>query len=229
VERHPARQVGRDGGEDVTSLEGPAHGVPVVAGQGRGHRGERPPLEEEPQEPVVGAHEVVAVGGHGQGAARTADSGVDHRQVHRAGREEAIGVRQQNPGLPHVLGRHAVGQIDHSGPRVYPEHDALHDPDIRVVEPEVRQERHDPARPRRRGPRRPPPRPPPGQGGAGEAGAGSGPTRCLAATLRDVRYRSDGPLRARASPAQSSLGEDSEGGRRDPPPIICRAGRRSPR
>jgi hypothetical protein len=116
--------------------------VPPVAQ----HDASRPrQVEAEPEEPVVGADEVVAARLHGDRSPGRADTGIDDRQVHRAAREEAPRRLEEQGGPSEVLRRHGVGQVDEPRPGVDPEQHSLEGADVRVIEPEVGEQGDDAA------------------------------------------------------------------------------------
>jgi hypothetical protein len=158
AERHPERAAGRGRGEDVAGMERPAQpdaARPVVGAVGERDRAGPGLGQAEAEEPVVGTHEVVAVGHDGEGPAGAPHARIDHGEVDRPGGEAPVGGFERERAAAHVLGRNGVGEVHEPGGGVDPEDHPLDDADVRIVQAEVAQERDDPARPGRRRPAAP--------------------------------------------------------------------------
>jgi hypothetical protein len=149
--RHADRSVRGHRGEDVARVEGPAHDLAVV-GLIRGGDDDRPgTVAQEAEEAVVGTHKVVSVRQERQRTPRPADPRIDDRQMNGPWRKKGVGGRQRQRAPPDVLRRNGMGEVDELRSGVDAEKDPFDDPDVRVLEAEVRQKRHDPARAREPG------------------------------------------------------------------------------
>ena len=135
-------------GEQVAPVEGAAHdGQPEVRlGQLEGAPALA--LQERREEPVVGPDEDLPARGQGQPAARGADAGVDHGEMHGARREERRRGLQRQRALGDVVALDLVGHVDElqrlPGGLGDAEHHALHLRDVGIAEPEVSGQRDDP-------------------------------------------------------------------------------------
>ena len=100
-------------GEDVSAVEGcrwigePEFGLVEVAGFGFVC------CEDQREETVVGADEVVAFGFDQEGAALAADAGVDDCDVDGAFGEVRPGLIEKKGGLLDGVGRDFVGDVDY--------------------------------------------------------------------------------------------------------------------
>jgi hypothetical protein len=144
--------VRRGGGEEIPGVEGAADAGrpgPVIRRVGERDRAGPRRLDAETEEPVVRAHEAVTLGEDGDGAAGAADARIDHGEVDGAAGKEPIRGLEGEGAAENVLGRDGVGQIHETGGGVDGEDHALHDPDVRILETEIGQERDDAAGPRR--------------------------------------------------------------------------------
>jgi hypothetical protein len=137
----PGREVRRDGGEDIATVEGSGSRLQMVTIVGERDRlgdfARR--LRRRDEQPVVGAYQQrPALGPERQLPPSRADPGIHHRQIHRIGGHVASGVLQDlRPGL-HREARHRVRKVHDGEPGCDPKHHALARADEVVGETEIR-------------------------------------------------------------------------------------------
>ena len=103
------------------------------------------------QQPVVRREEHGIPGLRGKDRPRRSDARIHDGQVHRTRWKITPGATQPEPGNGHRVSGNAMGQIYQRGARQPGQDAALHDPDVRLLEPEVRGQADDAARPERPG------------------------------------------------------------------------------
>src|SRR2546425_628463 len=101
---------------------------------------------EKGEEAVIGADEVMVGCMEGDRAAFSPDPGIHHCDMDRSGRKAAPGAVEEERALEDGKGPHAVGDVDHGCLHKHGKDGPLHGADVRVLEPEVGQQRHDAAR-----------------------------------------------------------------------------------
>lgn len=133
-------EVGGGGGKDVAAVEcfrdvGELEfGVGDFAGAGAGEG------ENVGEDAVVGGDEGVALGLDGEGAATTADAGIDDGDMDGAFGEVAPGLGEEEAGVIDLEGGDFVAKINDGGARGDGGDDAFEDAGVGVVEAEVGEE-----------------------------------------------------------------------------------------
>jgi hypothetical protein len=102
-------------------------------------------VDDVGEQPVVGSQEHVLVRGDDQDAARTADAGVDDRDMNAAGRKVAKRARQPETSLRRPVREDLVREVDDAHGGVTHHQLPFHDADERVARTEIGRQRHDSA------------------------------------------------------------------------------------
>ncbi|MCU1327330.1 MAG: aminotransferase, class [Bryobacterales bacterium] len=144
IRRNPGTQMSCHRRKHVPTVECPAHWVTEILRGSDLPNGRRAGLRKNAcEQPVIGRDPEMP-GGFGENRlALTAYPRVHHRQMHRAGREAAPNLIQHPGGLPDLVRRDLVGDIDQMRFRADAQDDALHGANIVIRLTEIGEQRND--------------------------------------------------------------------------------------